>query len=78
MSMFSSSAAKHRGDLGGLGAALSQAFDKLVASQQARADAFVRPYLARLSAQELADLGFGPGEIAKIKSAAKEEPPYHI
>lgn len=79
MSMFSDSASKLRGDVGGLGEALSQVFDKLVALRQAKAEAFVRPYLARLSEQELADLGFGAADIAKIKSAAgKEELPYHI
>lgn len=39
---------------------------RIMAGQQARADRFVRPYLARMPASELAVLGFSEAEIASL------------
>lgn len=39
----------------------------LIAGQQARADRFLKPYLAQASVADLAALGFTATEIAEIK-----------
>jgi hypothetical protein len=49
-------------------AALSAMIARITEAQQARADRVVRPYLARVSKDDLAVLGFSPLEIARIKS----------
>ncbi len=41
--------------------------ENFVAAQQARAERFVRPYLARMSEGELKGLGFSASEIIDIR-----------
>lgn len=48
---------------------LTALMERFSAARQARADRFVRPYLARLSDAELEALGFKAGEIAEIRKA---------
>jgi hypothetical protein len=50
-----------------VGAAFSALGHSFVASQQARADRVVRPYLARLPEAELKQIGFTADEIAEIR-----------
>lgn len=78
MSTLNLSAARIRGDAGALGRAVAGALEKITAHRQAKANAFVRPYLARLSDGELEAMGYGRDEIAKIKAAGEEALPYHI
>lgn len=49
------------------GGFLSRIATRVMAARQARADRFVRPYLARLPASELAVLGFTEAEIASLR-----------
>lgn len=49
------------------GAVLAAFGDRIVAMQQARADRFVRPYLARLEETELQRLGFSAAEIESLR-----------
>jgi hypothetical protein len=42
-------------------------WNSIVASKQAQADDFLRPYLAQASVADLAQLGFTSAEIAEIK-----------
>ncbi|KUO54459.1 MAG: hypothetical protein APF80_10675 [Alphaproteobacteria bacterium BRH_c36] len=61
-----------------MGRATSRTIERIAAHQQAKADAFVRPYLARLTEKELAERGFASTEITKIKAAANESLPVHL
>lgn len=45
----------------------------IIAAQQHKAQAYVRSYLAELPATRLAEMGYGPHEIAQIK--AEDLPP---
>jgi hypothetical protein len=45
----------------------ARAWASIVAGKQARADEFLRPYLAQASVDDLVQLGFTSAEIAVIK-----------
>lgn len=49
------------------GGILSRIATRIIAGRQARAARFVRPYLARMPASELAVLGFSNAEIASLR-----------
>ncbi|MBU1211342.1 MAG: hypothetical protein KJ587_08730 [Alphaproteobacteria bacterium] len=78
MSTLTHSATWLRDELDTISKAASGALKRISAHRQAKADAFVRPYLARLSEKELAELGFRPAEITKIKAAGDESLPAHL
>lgn len=53
-------------------------FDAIAAQRQAKAAAFVKPYLARLSQEELADLGYSSAEAKAIRATRNASLPYHL
>lgn len=55
----------------GLSAALDSFFQRLVAARMRRAEAAVRPYLARLPDEQLAEFGFTPAKIAAIREGTQ-------
>lgn len=78
MSALTQSAAWFRDELELLGRNLSGALDSIQKHRQAKADEFIRPYLAQFSEQELAERGFGEADVAKIKAAAGRIPPHFL
>ena len=50
------------------GGRLARLHARIVGAQQARADRLVRNQFARLDDAELADLGYAPGEISRIRT----------
>ncbi len=77
MSTLTQSAAWFRDEVDALGRIVTGAFHRIQAGRQAKADEFVRPYLAKFSKKELAEQGFGQAEIAKIKAGGdKVQTPY--
>lgn len=78
MSTLTQSTVWFRGELDAISKFASGALERISAHRQAKADAFVKPYLARLSEKELAELGYAPTEITKIKAAANEDLPTHL
>lgn len=67
---------RFRFDGSGFFSVLLSGFERIQANREAKAEAFVRPYLARLSEEELRASGFAPSEIAKIKTSKKSDLPY--
>ncbi|MBU2581555.1 MAG: hypothetical protein KJ622_07540 [Alphaproteobacteria bacterium] len=78
MSTLTQSAAWFRDELETISNAAARVLEKIADHQQAKADAIVRPYLARLSEGELVERGFSRTEIAKIKAASGQPLPVHV
>lgn len=78
MSTLSLHAGNDRTQTGGFGQFLAKLHEAIASHRQAKAEAFVRPYLARLSDDELKNLGMGPDDIAKVRAANTETLPYYL
>ena len=57
---------------------LSRAMENIAVQRQAKADSFVRPYLAKLPEDELSLLGFSADEIEKIKACEDQQVRYQL
>lgn len=68
MSTLAQSAAWFWDELEAVGRFFARAVNVVAKHKQLKAEAFVRPYLARLPAEELEEMGFGAAEISEIKA----------
>ena len=57
---------------------VSRVFERVAAHRQAQANSFVRPYLARLTEDELRANGFSDAEIANIKASDESQIRYQL
>lgn len=67
-----------RDELNVVGRAFMNGLHRVEEQRQEDADRFVRPYLAKLPEEELAEMGYSSGEVAKIKASRKASLPYYI
>lgn len=78
MSTLTKSAAWFQEELEYVSGFFSKAVNVVARHRQEKAEAFVRPYLARLPAEELVEMGFGADEIRKIKARRNSATPYYL
>lgn len=78
MGIAASSESKFHFDGSAVLGSLSRIVESIAAQRQAKADVFVRPYLARLPEEELSALGFSKEEVAKIKTCGDKHIRYQV